>query len=196
MLGDLLDVATGTADANLTISAAAEDIINQLAPTPRERQFINAYMSDLYVAPMEKLSLRGMVSDGYSGDHELVMGGFNQVVLALRDGIAPDGTYKKPLADVRLNSNVLKVELPGPGSSSGSTGADGAGTSSAGAAAGAAKGRGRGAYAAAASVVGCLRGDESRPFFHVTSFLRVFFPFLQVFFFFFFFPLLVAPIFF
>lgn len=165
-----MDVASDTADANLTISTAAEDIIDKLTPTPGDREFINAYMSDLYVAPMEKLSLRGMVSHGFSGDHELVMGGYNQVVLALRDGIAPDGTYRKPLADVRLNSNVLKVELP-------ATGADGAGTSSAGAAAGAAKGRGSGAYAAAASVVGYLRGEETRPFFHVTSCYSRFFLF-------------------
>jgi hypothetical protein len=52
VLGELLDVATGSADANLTMSAAADDLINKLGPTAREREFINAYMSDLYVAPM------------------------------------------------------------------------------------------------------------------------------------------------
>ena len=50
VLGNLLTVATGSNDANLTISAAAENLIDELEPSARERQFINAYMSDLYVA--------------------------------------------------------------------------------------------------------------------------------------------------
>ena len=50
VLVDLLTVATGSNDANLTISAAAESLIDDLEPSTRERQFINAYMSDLYVA--------------------------------------------------------------------------------------------------------------------------------------------------
>ena len=112
VLDELRDVATFSSDSRLAISTVAQDVIDKLEPTGRERQFIHAYMSDLYVAPMEKLSLRGMVSDGYSGDHELVIGGYNQVALALRDGVSPDGLYNKPLEDVRLGSKVLKVVLP------------------------------------------------------------------------------------
>ena len=41
-----------------------------------ESQIIDALFSDLYVAPMDALSLTGMVSEGFEGDHELVMGGF------------------------------------------------------------------------------------------------------------------------
>ena len=41
--------------------AAAQDLIDKLEPTERERQFIHAYMSDLYVAPMENYHF-GMVS--------------------------------------------------------------------------------------------------------------------------------------
>lgn len=32
----------------------------------------HAYLTDLYVAPMNFLSLKGMVSHGFEGNHELV----------------------------------------------------------------------------------------------------------------------------
>ena len=65
VLGELLDVATESADAKLTIDAAAQPLIDAMNPSDEEREFMTAYMSDLYVAPMEKLSLRGMVSEGF-----------------------------------------------------------------------------------------------------------------------------------
>ena len=47
-----------------------------------------------------------------SGDHELVLGGYGQVAKALRDGIHPDGKYKRPLRDVRLGHVVTKISRP------------------------------------------------------------------------------------
>ena len=44
-----------------------------------EEALVRTYLCDLYVATMDKLSLRGSVADGYVGDHELVRGGYKQV---------------------------------------------------------------------------------------------------------------------
>lgn len=45
----------------------------------REREIVNSYNVDLYVATLDQLSLRGMYSDGYEGSHDLVVGGMSQV---------------------------------------------------------------------------------------------------------------------
>lgn len=39
---------------------------------------MEAYCCDLYVATLDAMSLKGMVSTGFSGPHELVSGGFKQ----------------------------------------------------------------------------------------------------------------------
>lgn len=39
---------------------------------------MGAYCCDLYVTTLEGMSLKGMVSTGFSGPHELVAGGFKQ----------------------------------------------------------------------------------------------------------------------
>ena len=40
---------------------------------------MEAYLSDVYVTTLDKMSIRGMVSNGFDGDHELVVGGYSQV---------------------------------------------------------------------------------------------------------------------
>ena len=74
-----------------------------------------AYLSDLYVAPLDRLSMRGMVSTGYEGDHELVVGGYTQVVQALMDNRSTSKDKKNPLRDIRLKTRVTEVKLPALG---------------------------------------------------------------------------------
>merc|ERR1711865_909235 len=85
-------------------------------PLPADVQkLVRCYLSDLYVADMTECSLRGMVSEGYDGDHELVQGGYRQVVENLRDGYTLASNAEQPfegaLQDIRLNHEVTKVEL-------------------------------------------------------------------------------------
>lgn len=47
----------------------------------QEEVVVNAFTADLYVATLDKLSLRGSVTSGFDGDHELVLGGYSQVLL-------------------------------------------------------------------------------------------------------------------
>jgi monoamine oxidase len=83
----------------------------KLAPGPE--QMVKAYLTDLYVAPLDAISLRGAISWGYAGAHELVTGGYRQVAEALRAGKAPDdASYERPLADVRLRHVVSRVAMP------------------------------------------------------------------------------------
>lgn len=101
----------------LTVDKAMEKMLKRpdLQLTPHSERIVRCYMSDLYVAPLDQISLRGAISWGYDGDHELVLGGYHQVAEALRQGKAPDDPgYEKPLADVRLEHRVTKVELPQP----------------------------------------------------------------------------------
>eukprot|EP00959_Pyramimonas_sp_CCMP1952_P096542 2017910-Pyramimonas_sp.AAC.1 len=60
---------------------------------------------------MDKLSLRGMVSEGYSGDHELVQGGYKQIVDAIYE---KGGVEGGKLRDVRLNTKVRRGTLEHP----------------------------------------------------------------------------------
>jgi hypothetical protein len=58
------------------------------------------------------MSLSGSVSTGYDGAHELVVGGYKQVVDALAEGRAGEpGTPPQPLRDVRLNAVATAVRL-------------------------------------------------------------------------------------
>lgn len=45
----------------------------------QEQQIVAAFTSDLYVAPLEKLSVRGTITHGFGGHHEIVLGGYSQV---------------------------------------------------------------------------------------------------------------------
>lgn len=60
----------------LTVAQAVRDAIDDMEVNDMERRIIEALCSDLYVAEMDALSLKGMVSFGYTGPHELVIGGF------------------------------------------------------------------------------------------------------------------------
>lgn len=55
---------------------------------PEERQVVEAFAVDMYAATLEDLSLRGTVSNGYEGDHELVAGGYCQVLPGVVAGAA------------------------------------------------------------------------------------------------------------
>ena len=46
---------------------------------PQEEGVVNAFTADLYAATLDKLSLRGSVTNGFDGHHELVLGGYSQV---------------------------------------------------------------------------------------------------------------------
>lgn len=101
----------------LTVDEAMETLLKRpdMLLAPKSEQFVRCYMSDLYVAPLDRISLRGAISWGYDGDHELVLGGYSQVAEALRQGKAPDNReYSTPLADVRLEHKVARIELPQP----------------------------------------------------------------------------------
>lgn len=97
----------------VTVGAAVRQLLAEAALHPEPAQMVAAYLSDLYVAPLDAISLRGAISWGYSGHHELVSGGYRQVAEALRAGKAPDDKdYEKPLADVRLGHAVKRVVMP------------------------------------------------------------------------------------
>jgi len=91
---------------------------NQLPDEVKE--LVRCYLSDLYVADMKECSLRGMVSEGYDGDHELVKDGYRQVIHNLRDGYTlpvagEHSTAEQPfegaLQDVRLSHEVSCVKI-------------------------------------------------------------------------------------
>ena len=58
-----------------SVRSATTEILQEMNLTPIQRQIIDCYASDLYVCAMDKLSLSGCISNGYDGDHELVVGG-------------------------------------------------------------------------------------------------------------------------
>ncbi len=53
-----------------------DKLMKKYAKSRSMRLLLEAHFSDVYVAPLEKLSAAGMVSDGYDGDHEIVCPGF------------------------------------------------------------------------------------------------------------------------
>ena len=96
-----------------TVGAAVRQLLTEAALPPAVEQMVRAYLTDLYVAPLDAISLRGAISWGYAGHHELVTGGYRQVAEALRAGKAPDdASYERPLADVRLRHVVSRVTMP------------------------------------------------------------------------------------
>ncbi|EFN52584.1 hypothetical protein CHLNCDRAFT_138597 [Chlorella variabilis] len=61
-----------------TLANAIRSILEDLQLEAMERQIVEAYLVDLYVTTTDRMSLKGSVSSGYDGDHELVVGGFGQ----------------------------------------------------------------------------------------------------------------------
>ncbi len=49
-----------------------DKLMKKYAKSRSMRLLLEAHFSDVFVAPLEKLSAAGMVSDGYDGDHEIV----------------------------------------------------------------------------------------------------------------------------
>jgi hypothetical protein len=66
-------------------------------PTLQEQTVVNAFTADLYVATLNRLSLRCSVTSGFDGHHELVLGGYSQV---------------SAFADTRQRSGVVHSSLP------------------------------------------------------------------------------------
>jgi len=99
------------------MEAVKADLKDNPLPTEVE-ELVTCYLSDLYVADMKECSLRGMVSEGYDGDHELVQGGYRQVINKLKDGYYEEGVVKgmpdwsdEPLKNIKLKHVVTKVTL-------------------------------------------------------------------------------------
>lgn len=101
---------------SVTIAEVVSEELRSMQLPLQGQQIVEALCSDLYVAELSSLSLRGTVCHGFTGDHELVKGGYSQVIAALARGQGSDGcAVRAPLSDIRLNSRVKKVVL-NPGS--------------------------------------------------------------------------------
>jgi len=115
ILQELMDLADSV-DSSFSIQSGVENLLETHTVHHGLRdddlKLFWAFNADLYNATMDQLSLKGMVSEGYSGDHELVIGGYKQVVEALADVGGPRGGR---LGDVRLGQEVQKVELNSSG---------------------------------------------------------------------------------
>jgi hypothetical protein len=69
-----------TAAAALHAHPASDSVTGfVLCSIVQEQQVVAAFTSDLYVAPLEKLSVRGTITNGFGGHHEIVLGGYSQV---------------------------------------------------------------------------------------------------------------------
>jgi len=113
-------------DPSFSVMDAVNQDLKQHPLAPDLEKLVRCYLSDLYVADMEECSLRGMISMGYDGDHELVCGGYRQVVERLRDGYTdrirpelvkgcPEWAEEK-LNDIRLEHVVKRIVLDPSGS--------------------------------------------------------------------------------
>ncbi len=94
-----------------SVADATAAILSEMNLTELQHKIVSCYASDLYVATQDKLSLRGSISQGYDGDHELVQGGYGQLVEAMAAGKVWYGVEEQKLKDIRLNFVVKKVEL-------------------------------------------------------------------------------------
>eukprot|EP00887_Chlorella_sp_A99_P004508 scaffold34.g4508.t1 len=95
-----------------SIADVVEEALAEMEITPDERDIVEAFCADLYVTTQDQLDLGGSVAEGYDGDHELVVGGFKQVVDALARGVAEDRAEPEmSLKDVRLGHEVTRVQL-------------------------------------------------------------------------------------
>jgi hypothetical protein len=85
----------------VSVAEAVEAALGAMALTPGEGAVVRACAADLFGAPTRALSLRGSLSNGYDGGHELVVGGYSQLTRALAEG----------LRGVRTGAVVERVEL-------------------------------------------------------------------------------------
>ncbi|KAK3239773.1 hypothetical protein CYMTET_50326 [Cymbomonas tetramitiformis] len=107
--------------AETTIQQAVDNLLEIEKVDATESDLIRAFMTDLYAMEMKDLSLKGMVSEGYDGDHELVVGGYKQVSEALQRGElraehrqeGGRGLTPAPV-EVYLNKTVTSIELAPP----------------------------------------------------------------------------------
>ena len=80
-----LDDYACSARAGSALVAESDQSMLHAHPEPmfvsivQEQEVVNAFTADLYVATLDKLSLRGSVTNGFDGHHELVLGGYSQV---------------------------------------------------------------------------------------------------------------------
>eukprot|EP00884_Botryococcus_braunii_P001035 jgi/Botrbrau1/10932/Bobra.0025s0105.1 len=93
----------------VSINDAVEEAKAELHLDESEAEIVDAYFCDLYNAPLDRLSLAGMVSDGFDGDHELVCGGYYQVINALATGVPHMEDLAKPISDIRLKHVVKRI---------------------------------------------------------------------------------------
>jgi len=132
LLADIGKLGEGTkVETQLSVQEAVDQYLQKAHLSKEVEDLVRCYLSDLYVAALPDCSLRGMVSDGYDGDHEAVHGGYTQVVQSLlkgyRDPRPPtqvkevssgDGSETRhtsscegDLQDVRLGHEVTKIKL-------------------------------------------------------------------------------------
>ncbi|KAL4420498.1 hypothetical protein ABPG75_010154 [Micractinium tetrahymenae] len=111
LLEELLARGEQCNSRTVTIGETMRDILSSMELSELERDVVEAYCCDLYVTTMDRMSLKGMVSTGFSGPHELVCGGFKQVVDAMFEGRTLPGAPPCPLRDVRTSSVVRAVRL-------------------------------------------------------------------------------------
>ncbi|KAL4436382.1 hypothetical protein ABPG77_009944 [Micractinium sp. CCAP 211/92] len=111
LLEELLSRGEQCSSWAVTVGETVRDILSGMQLSEVERDIVEAYCCDLYVTTLEGMSLKGMVSTGFSGPHELVAGGFKQVVDALVQGRSVPGAPPCPLRDVRTGSVVRAVRL-------------------------------------------------------------------------------------
>ncbi|KAL4530257.1 hypothetical protein Ndes2437B_g03764 [Nannochloris sp. 'desiccata'] len=96
-----------------SVADATEAIMSEMNLTDLQKEIVSCYARDLYVVAQDQLSLRGSITDGYDGAHELVQGGYSQLVEAIAAGKEGPGVEEQALRDIRLNYVVKKIELMG-----------------------------------------------------------------------------------
>jgi hypothetical protein len=94
-----------------SVADATEAIMSEMILTDLQKDIVTCYASDLYVVAQDQLSLRGSITDGYDGAHELVQGGYSQLVEAIAAGKVGPGVKEQKLKDIRFNYVVKKIEL-------------------------------------------------------------------------------------
>jgi len=94
-----------------SVADATEAIMSKMILTDLQKEIVSCYANDLYVVAQDQLSLRGSITEGYDGAHELVQGGYGQLVEAIAAGKDGPGVQEQKLKDIRLNYVVKKIEL-------------------------------------------------------------------------------------
>uniref|UniRef100_A0A061R8Y1 N1-acetylpolyamine oxidase n=1 Tax=Tetraselmis sp. GSL018 TaxID=582737 RepID=A0A061R8Y1_9CHLO len=103
------------ASADEPMASAVARLISERKLSPVQGDIVNSYMSDLYATTMDKISLKGAIAYGYDGLHELVRGGYQQVVDALVQGVTSKAEPRFPVTDIRFKHYVKIVRLTDTG---------------------------------------------------------------------------------